>query len=228
MTLQAHILVVDQDRSFSRGLSNDLRTEGFDVSVANCGDLALEMVEDSSPDLLMTERRLTGTSGIELCRRVKARSQTRDMPILMLATQSDTVDLARALDLGVDDFVHKPVTALEIVARTKALLRRTRPSTVGESITYQDIAVDTQALRAFRGDNELSLGPTELSLLTIFVEKPRRVWTREQLMDTIWGHDAYIDQRTVDVHIGRLRKTLRNNGDGDPFRTIRGAGYSLG
>lgn len=228
MTLQAHILVVDDDRRFSRGISNDLRHEGFDVTVANCSDLAIEMVEDSSPDLLLTERRLPGASGIELCRRVKARPQTRDLPILMLASQSDTVDLARALELGVDDFVHKPVTSLEVTARSKALLRRTRPSTVGARIMYQDISVDTQGLRAFRGKNELKLGPTELSLLTVFVEKPRRVLSREQLMDTIWGHDSYIDQRTVDVHIGRLRKTLRANGDGDPFRTVRGAGYSLG
>lgn len=225
---QAHILVADQDRMFARLLKEDLKGAGFKVSCVADGQSAMELIEDHSPDLLMTERQLTGVSGIELCRRLKGHTATKQMPILMLATNSDHVDLARALDTGADVFVHKPVSALELVARARALLRRAKPTTVGERLEYEDIVVEMETLRAFRGGQLLKLGPTEFNILATFVDKPGRVWTRDQLLDTVWGPNTYIDPRTVDVHVGRLRKTLRTHGDGDPFRTIRGAGYALG
>lgn len=225
---QAHILVADQDKMFASLLKNDLRNAGFEVSSAGCGDSAIELIEEEAPDLLMTERSLSGLSGIELTRTLKARSETRSLPILMLATNSDHVDLARALETGADDFVHKPVTAIELVARAKALLRRAKPTSVGERLEYQDIVVEMDTLRAFRDGSLLKLGPTEFNLLATFVQKPGRVWSRDQLLDTVWGPNTYIDNRTVDVHVGRLRKTLRKAGGDDPFRTIRGAGYALG
>ena len=225
---QAHIILADHDQAGARALSGSLKEAGFKVSRANSGESVIEMIEDESPDLLMAERRLTGVSGIELCRVLKSRPDTRSMPILMLASNSDHVDLARALDTGADDFVHKPVTAIELVARTRALLRRAKPTTVGERLEYQDIVVEMETLRAFRGETLLKLGPTEINILATFVQKPGRVWTRDQLIDTVWGPDTYIDTRTVDVHVGRLRKTLRTHGNGDPFRTIRGVGYALG
>ena len=213
---------------FSRLLASDLKEAGFNVSSARCGDSAMEMIEDYAPDLLMTERSLSGVSGIELTRKLKARTSTRQLPILMLATNSDHVDLARALETGADDCVHKPVSAIELVARARALLRRAKPTTVGERLEYEDIVVEMETLRAFRGGQLLKLGPTEFNILATFVEKPGRVWSRDQLLDVVWGPNTYIDPRTVDVHVGRLRKTLRAHGDGDPFRTIRGAGYALG
>lgn len=188
----------------------------------------MEMLEDVSPDLLMADRRLSGVSGIELCRRLKGRSETQKMPILMLGANSDDVDLARALETGADDFVHKPASIIELVARTRALLRRTKPTSVGERLEYQDIVVEVDTYRAFRGDRLLKLGPTEFNILATFVQKPTRIWSRDQLLDTVWGPNTFVDIRTVDVHVGRLRKTLRANGEKDPFRTIRGIGYALG
>lgn len=224
----ANILVVDQDRSFTNHMCNDLRSAGFSVNAVSCGDCALDVIDEEEPDVLVTERSLSGISGIELCRRVRAREETRDMPIIMTAENSDHRDLARALDTGADDFVHKPVTSVEIVARTRALLRRARPASVGATLTFEDIVVEVETLRAYRGGQKLKLGPTEFNLLATFVERPGRVWSREQLLDRVWGRSTYVDTRTVDVHVGRLRKTLRLTGDSDPFRTIRGTGYALG
>ncbi|MEL7049723.1 MAG: winged helix-turn-helix domain-containing protein [Pseudomonadota bacterium] len=224
----AQVLLADGDRIFSRGLSKDFRDAGFRVQSANSGEQAIDMVEDGCPDLIVTERKLPGLSGIELCRHLKGRPETRALPILMTATDSDHVDLARALDIGADDFVHKPVTAIELVARARALLRRAKPMTVAERLEYEDLVVELDTYRAFRNGNLLKLGPTEFNILCAFMGKPGRVWTRDQLLDAVWGPNTFIDSRTVDVHVGRLRKTIRNNGVGDPFRTVRGAGYALG
>ena len=176
----------------------------------------------------MLERRLGGVSGIELTRRLKSGRETRGLPIIITASDADHVDTVRALDTGADDFVHKPVMPVEMVARARALLRRARPQKAGERLEYQDIVVEMDTLRAFRGTTALKLGPTEFNILATFVAKPHRVWTREQLLASVWGPTAYIEIRTVDVHVGRLRKALRSAGDGDPFRTIRGVGYALG
>lgn len=225
---QPHILFLDADRGFVKLMTRDFREAGFGVSSTSSSEEALDLLETVGPDVLVTDKVGDEISGIELCRQLRAGRETRDLPIIMTASASDHVDLARALDIGADDFVHKPVTAIELLARTRALLRRSRPSKVGERLEWEDISVEMETLRAYRGDTVLKIGPTEFKLLATFVERPGRVWSREQLLDLVWGRSTYVDTRTVDVHVGRLRKTLREAGDGDPFRTIRGTGYALG
>jgi two-component system, OmpR family, phosphate regulon response regulator PhoB len=227
-TDQLRVLFVDGDKTFVKTMAREFRAAGFGVTSAARSAEALDLLASEEPDVLVTERTVDEVSGIELCRRLRAARETRSLPIIMTATASDHVDLARALDFGVDDFVHKPVTTIELLARARALLRRVRPSKIGERLEWQDISVETETLRAYRGDTLLRIGPTEFRLLATFVERPGRVWTREQLLDVVWGRSTYVDTRTVDVHVGRLRKTLREAGDGDPFRTIRGTGYALG
>lgn len=227
-TDQPHVLFLDADTSFVRTMSRNFRAAGFGVTSTNHSTEALDLLETSGPDVLVTEKTVDDVSGIELCRRLRAARETQDLPIIMTATASDHVDLARALDLGADDFVHKPVTPTELLARTRALLRRVRPSTVGQRLEWEDIRVEMETLRAYRGDTLLKIGPTEFKLLATFVERPTRVWSRDQLLDLVWGRSTYVDTRTVDVHVGRLRKTLREAGGDDPFRTVRGAGYALG
>lgn len=225
---QTHVLFLDKDARFTNLMTKDFRAAGFGVSSRARSCDALDCLETEGPDVLVVERAVDELSGIELCRKLRAANETQDLPIIMTATSSDHVDLARALDLGVDDFVHKPVTAIELIARTRAVLRRARPSRVGVTLNWQDIAVEMETLRAYRGGAPLKIGPTEFKLLATFVERPGRVWSREQLLDVVWGRSTYVDTRTVDVHVGRLRKTLREVGGGDPFRTIRGTGYALG
>jgi two-component system phosphate regulon response regulator PhoB len=171
---------------------------------------------------------LPNVSGIEVCRRLKMRPETRGVPIIMLSARSEEVDRVRGLETGADDYMIKPYSLVELVARVRTQLRRTRPSVVGLVLTFDDIRLDSETYRVYRGDKVLKLGPTEFRLLTTFMEKPGRVWSREQLLDRVWGRDIYVDTRTVDVHIGRLRKALCAFGGDDPLRTVRGAGYALG
>jgi two-component system phosphate regulon response regulator PhoB len=225
---QPHVLFLDEDAAFVKSMARNFRAAGFGVSSTSSSAQALEMLESTGADVFVTEKKVDDVSGIELCRKLRASRDTSDLPLIMTASASDHVDLARALDQGVDDFVHKPVTAIELLARTRAILRRVRPSKIGERLEWEDISVEVETLRAYRGDNLLKIGPTEFKLLATFVERPGRVWSREQLLDLVWGRSTYVDTRTVDVHVGRLRKTLREAGSGDPFRTIRGTGYALG
>ncbi len=155
-------------------------------------------------------------------------SATAKIPIIMLSARTEETDRIRGLETGADDYVIKPYSVAELLARLRTQLRRVRPSTVGERLEYDDIAVDPAEHRVYRGTIELHLGPTEFRLLTAFMERPGRVWSREQLLDRVWGRDIYVDSRTVDVHVGRLRKVLRVGDGGDPIRTVRGAGYALG
>ncbi len=171
---------------------------------------------------------LPGVSGIEICRRLKMRAETRDVPIIMLSARSEEVDRVRGLETGADDYVVKPYSIVELMARVRSQLRRTRPASVGQRLQFEDIVLDAETYKVTRGDQPLKLGPTEFRLLTTFMEKPGRVWSREQLLDRVWGRDIYVDTRTVDVHIGRLRKVLCQYGGPDPVRTVRGAGYALG
>ncbi|MEC7965552.1 MAG: winged helix-turn-helix domain-containing protein, partial [Pseudomonadota bacterium] len=161
-------------------------------------------------------------------RQLKTRNETRGVPIIMLSARSEEVDKVRGLETGADDYVVKPYSLVELMARVRAQLRRTRPATVGERLEYEDIVLDAETHRVTRGGDPLKLGPTEFRLLSTFMEKPGRVWSREQLLDRVWGRDIYVDTRTVDVHIGRLRKALTRQGGSDPLRTVRGAGYALG
>ena len=171
---------------------------------------------------------MPGVSGIEICRRLKASSTTRQVPIIMLSARSEEVDKVRGLETGADDYMVKPYSVVELMARVRTQLRRTRPASVGEMLEFEDIVLDSETHRVSRGGKEIHLGPTEFRLLSTFMEKPGRVWSREQLLDRVWGRDIYVDTRTVDVHIGRLRKALSRHGGDDPVRTVRGAGYALG
>ena len=180
------------------------------------------------PDIIVLDWMLPNVSGIEVCRQLKMRSETRSVPIIMLSARSEEVDKVRGLETGADDYVVKPYSVVELMARVRAQLRRTRPSTVGERLEYEDIVLDSDTHRVTRDEKPLKLGPTEFRLLTTFMEKPGRVWSREQLLDRVWGRDIYVDTRTVDVHIGRLRKALCQHGGNDVLRTVRGAGYALG
>ena len=225
---QPKVLVVEDEPAQREVLAYNLEAEGFKVSRAETGDEALLLVDEETPDIIVLDWMLPGVSGIEVCRRVKSKSETRAIPIIMLSARSEEVDRVRGLETGADDYVIKPYSVVELMARVRSQLRRTRPTTVGQRLEFQDIILDAETHRVMRGDKTLRLGPTEFRLLSNFMEKPGRVWSREQLLDRVWGRDIYVDTRTVDVHIGRLRKALMVHGDNDPIRTVRGAGYALG
>jgi two-component system phosphate regulon response regulator PhoB len=197
------------------------------VSRGEDGEQGLLLVDEDAPDVIVLDWMLPSVSGIEVCRQLKMRPETRAIPIIMLSARSEEVDKVRGLETGADDYVVKPYAVAELMARVRTQLRRVRPSTVGQVLEYEDIRLDSETHRVTRAETELKLGPTEFRLLSTFMEKPGRVWSREQLLDRVWGRDIYVDTRTVDVHIGRLRKILTAHGD-DPVRTVRGAGYALG
>jgi two-component system, OmpR family, phosphate regulon response regulator PhoB len=225
---QPCVLVVEDEPAQREVMSYNFEAEGFRVAQASNGEEALMLVEESAPDVIVLDWMLPNVSGIEVCRRLKMRPETRGVPIIMLSARSEEVDRVRGLETGADDYMIKPYSLVELVARVRTQLRRTRPSVVGLVLTFDDIRLDSETYRVYRGDKVLKLGPTEFRLLTTFMEKPGRVWSREQLLDRVWGRDIYVDTRTVDVHIGRLRKALCAFGGDDPLRTVRGAGYALG
>lgn len=225
---QPTVLVVEDEPAQREVLAYNLEAEGFAVSKAENGEEALLLVDEMAPDIIVLDWMLPNVSGIEVCRRLKMRPDTRSVPIIMLSARSEEVDRVRGLETGADDYVVKPYSVVELMARVRSQLRRTRPSTVGQRLEYDDITLDAETHRVTRDGKPLKLGPTEFRLLTTFMEKPGRVWSREQLLDRVWGRDIYVDTRTVDVHIGRLRKALCQQGGDDPVRTVRGAGYSLG
>lgn len=225
---QPSVLLVEDEPAQRDVLAYNLEADGFDVTRAGNGEEALMLVKEATPDLILLDWMLPNVSGIEVCRQLKTRSETRDVPIIMLSARSEEVDRVRGLETGADDYVVKPYSVIELMARVRAQLRRTRPSTVGQRLEYNDIVLDSETHRVTRDKSELKLGPTEFRLLSTFMEKPGRVWSREQLLDRVWGRDIYVDTRTVDVHVGRLRKALCQFGGSDPLRTVRGAGYSLG
>jgi two-component system phosphate regulon response regulator PhoB len=225
---QPSVLVVEDEPAQREVLSYNFEAEGFRVTQASNGEEALMLVEESAPDVIVLDWMLPNVSGIEVCRRLKMRPETRGVPIIMLSARSEEVDRVRGLETGADDYMIKPYSLVELVARVRTQLRRTRPSAVGLVLTFDDIRLDSETYRVYRGEKVLKLGPTEFRLLTTFMEKPGRVWSREQLLDRVWGRDIYVDTRTVDVHIGRLRKALCAFGGDDPLRTVRGAGYALG
>jgi len=204
---QPHVLIVEDEPAQREVLAYNLEAEGFRISRAEDGEQGLLLVDEDTPDVIVLDWMLPNVSGIEVCRQLKMRPDTRAIPILMLSAKS---------------------ALAELMARIRTQLRRVRPSTVGQVLTFDDIALDPETHRVTRGDTALKLGPTEFRLLTTFMEKPGRVWSRDQLLDRVWGREIYVDTRTVDVHVGRLRKILKQNGGSDPVRTVRGAGYALG
>lgn len=225
---QPHVLVVEDEPAQCEMLRYNLEAEGYRVSVAETGDEALLMVGEDRPDVMVLDWMLPSVSGIEICRQIKAGKNTRDIAVIMLSARSQEDDKVRGLETGADDYVVKPYAVAELMARVRTQLRRLRPSSVGQELTYQDITLNSETRRVQRGNDVLKLGPTEFRLLSTLMEKPGRVWSREQLLDRVWGRDIYVDTRTVDVHVGRLRKVLTKHGGADPVRTVRGAGYALG
>jgi two-component system phosphate regulon response regulator PhoB len=225
---QPTVLVVEDEVAQREVLAYNLEAEGFRVIKAGSGEEALQLVDEDMPDIIVLDWMMPNPSGIEVCRRLKIRPETRSIPIIMLSARSEEVDKVRGLETGADDYVVKPFSVIELMARVRSQLRRVRPSTVGLRLEFDDIMLDAETHRVSRSDKQLKLGPTEFRLLSTFMEKPGRVWSREQLLDRVWGRDIYVDTRTVDVHIGRLRKALTQHGGADPVRTVRGAGYALG
>lgn len=225
---QPCVLVVEDEGAQREVLKYNLEAEGFSVVMAENGDEAMLLVAEEQPDLIVLDWMLPNVSGIEICRRVKADPHTRQIPIIMLSARSEEVDRVRGLETGADDYVVKPYSVVELMARLRTQLRRTRPASMGERLSYADIILDSGEHRVFRAGQTLHLGPTEFRLLSTLMEKPGRVWTREQLLDRVWGRDIYVDTRTIDVHVGRLRKALMANGGENPVRTVRGTGYALG
>jgi len=225
--MSARILIVEDEAPLTELLRYNLEAEGYEVEIVARGDDADTRLRERVPDLAILDWMLPGTSGIELCRRLRARAQTRSLPIIMLTARGEESERVRGLATGADDYIVKPFSVPELVARIGALLRRTRPERVADKLVCGDIELDREKRRVQRGRRELRLGPTEFRLLEFLMEKPGRVFSREQLLNGVWGSDVYIDERTVDVHVGRLRNALNIEAETDPIRTVRGSGYAF-
>src|SRR6201997_3178706 len=223
----ARILIVEDEAALSMLLSYNLEAEGFTVERVERGDEAEVRLSESVPDLVILDWMLPGVSGLEICRRIRARGTTRSLPVILLTARGEESERVRGLSIGADDYVVKPFSVPELMARVSALLRRASPERVADILAFGDIHMDREKKRVSRGGRAVDLGPTEYRLLEFLLERPGRVFTREQLLDGVWGRDIYIDERTVDVHVGRLRKALNRGRVPDPIRTVRGAGYSL-
>ncbi len=226
--MNAKVLVVEDEEPLATLLQYNLEAEGFRVAIATRGDEAEIAVSEDPPDLIILDWMLPGLSGIELCRRLRTGKASRSIPILMLTARGGEQDRIRGLTTGADDYVVKPFSVPELMARVKAILRRANPERLAQTLEVEDIELDREAYRVTRNGREVRLGPTEFKLLEFMMESPGRVFTRTQLLDGVWGRDVYVDERTVDVHIGRLRKAINRGKEKDPIRTVRGAGYALG
>ena len=225
--MQPHVLVVEDEDALAELLQYNLKKEGFRVSVAADGEEAMMLVEERQPDVVVLDWMLPKISGIEVCRRLRGRQETRNLPIIMLTARGEEADRIRGLDTGADDYIVKPFLMKELFARVRAILRRIRPGLAEDTVAVGDITIDRVAHRVMRGGDEVHLGPTEFRLLDYLMQHPGRVFSREQLLDAVWGSDVYVEARTVDVHIGRLRKALNRAAEIDPIRTVRSAGYAL-
>jgi len=223
----ARILLVEDEQALSTLLEYNLAQEGFATRIVGNGDDAMSAIEEDGPDLVLLDWMLPELSGIEICRRIRARPELRDMPIIMLTARGEESDRIRGLDTGADDYLTKPFSIPELIARVRALLRRARPAVSSDVARFGDMILDRETRRVHRADREVRLGPTEFRLLDCLLRRPGRVYSRDQLLDIVWGRDVYVEVRTVDVHIGRLRKALNRRGDRDPIRTVRAAGYAL-
>jgi two-component system phosphate regulon response regulator PhoB len=221
------LLLVEDESALAELLKYNLEREGYDVRVANDGEEAMMLAREASPDLVLLDWMLPKASGVEVCRRLRAQQATRNTPIVMLTARGEEGDRVRGLDTGADDYVTKPFSMSELLARLRAVMRRIRPGLADDKISCGDIVLDRGAHRVHRGDREIHLGPTEFRILAHLMQHPGRVFSREQLLDAVWGSDVYVEARTVDVHIGRLRKALMIGEEGDPIRTVRSAGYAL-
>ena len=224
---RAKMLLVEDDAALAELLVYHFRREDFDVKQTPDGEEALLLAQENAPDIVLLDWMVEGLSGIEVCRRLRRMPETSNVPIIMLTARGEEEDRVRGLETGADDYVTKPFSPRELVARVGAVLRRVRPALAGEALIYADIEMDTVGHKVKRSGNMVPLGPTEFRLLKHFLEHPGWVFSRERLLDSVWGHDSDIEPRTVDVHIRRLRKAINEGGKPDVIRTVRSAGYAL-
>ncbi|MCJ2185584.1 phosphate regulon transcriptional regulator PhoB [Novosphingobium beihaiensis] len=221
------VLVVEDDTALCELLTWNLSAEGYEVRSTADGEEALLMVREQMPDAIVLDWMIEQVPGIEVCRQLRKDKETAQIPVIMLTARGEEEDMIRGLKTGADDYVTKPFSPRELMARIEALLRRSRPSLAGNVLQWGDIELDATSHRVRRGGEPLHLGPTEFRLLRYFMERPNRVVSRQQILDGVWGMDSDIDERTVDVHIRRLRKAINRDGDTDPIRTVRAAGYAM-
>ena len=221
------VLVVEDESALSTLLRYNLEREGYRVFEARDGEEALILADEVKPDLVVLDWMLPQLSGLEICRRLRGRGDMRNVPIVMLTARGEETDRIRGLDTGADDYIVKPFSMTEFLARLRAVMRRVRPSLVEDVVTVGEISIDRGSHRVRRASRDIHLGPTEYRLLDQLMQHPGRVFSREQLLDSVWGSDVYVEARTVDVHVGRLRKALNELGEKDPIRTVRSAGYSF-
>jgi two-component system phosphate regulon response regulator PhoB len=225
--MRTRVLIVEDEEPLTLLLRYNLEADGYEVDSVTRGDDADLRLREQIPDLVLLDWMLPGLSGIELCRRIRARRETERLPVIMLTARGEEGDRVRGLATGADDYIVKPFSVPELLARVRALLRRAKPTHVANLLVAGDIELDRETRRVRRAGKELHLGPTEFRLLEFLMQSPGRVFTREQLLNGVWGHDVYIDERTVDVHVGRLRKAINRARQPDPIRTVRGSGYSF-
>jgi len=224
---RAKLLLVEDDKALAELLIWHFEKADFDVRRTGDGEEALLLAEESTPDVVILDWMIEGVSGLEVCRRLRRKANTANVPIIMLTARGEETDRIRGLETGADDYVTKPFSPKELLARVAAVLRRVRPALAGEQLSYADIEMDVASHRVRRGGTSIPLGPTEFRLLRHFLEHPGRVFSRERLLDSVWAHDSEIEARTVDVHVRRLRKALNEDGRPDIIRTVRSAGYAL-
>ena len=227
VSLKAKLLLVEDEASQQVILDYNLKSAGYETVQASDGYQALQLIDEELPDLILLDWMLPGVSGIEICRQLKARKDTREIPIIMLSARSEEVDKVRGLETGADDYMQKPYGIQELLARIKLQLKRVRPATTGVELRHGDLRIDTAAQRVWRADHEIALGRREYALLLALIERPGKVFERGYLLDQVWGRNMDVETRTVDVHIARLRKALVQFGGETMIRTVRGSGYSL-
>jgi two-component system, OmpR family, phosphate regulon response regulator PhoB len=226
-TLKPIVLIVEDEADIVTLLQYNIEKEGFRTLIATDGEEALVTIKETTPNIVLLDWMLPHTSGIEVCRQIRRNPRTRDVPIIMLTARGEEADKVRGLNAGADDYIAKPFSVVELIARMRAVMRRASPATADESLSFSDIVMDLAAFKVKRSERDVHLGPSEFKLLRHFMSYPGRVFSREQLLDMVWGQDVYVEPRTVDVHIRRLRKSLNDAGEADIIRTVRSAGYAL-
>jgi two-component system phosphate regulon response regulator PhoB len=224
---KTRLLLAEDDPAMAQLLRYNFEREGFDITHTPSGEEALLLAVETGPDIVLLDWMLEELSGIEVCRRLRRMPETANLPIIMLTARGEEADRVRGLETGADDYVTKPFSPLELIARVKAVLRRVRPALAGVTLTYRDLELDMATHKVRRGGQAIAIGPTEFKLLRHFLEHPGRVFSRERLLDAVWGRDSVIEARTIDVHIRRLRKAINAHGGKDIIRTVRSAGYAL-
>jgi two-component system, OmpR family, phosphate regulon response regulator PhoB len=225
--MAASVLIVEDEEPIQILLTYNLEAEGYRVRSTAQGEDVPHLVGEERPDLIVLDWMLPGISGIEVCRLLRTRPETRDIPVIMLTARGEETERVRGLSTGADDYMVKPFSVPELLARIRTILRRVAPDAVADALMAGDLALDRKTRRVRRGPRDLNLSPTEFRLLEHMMQNPGRVYSRAQLLDAVWGRDIYVDERTVDVHVGRLRRTLSRGRDADPIRTVRGTGYAF-